>query len=128
MQSFKIEETKYTPYVLIDPENNNFNMTGQSYPENAAKFYKIILQKFDEFIQNSDQNAPIIVNFKLIYLNTSSSKAILILLDILNDTYNNGRKAEINWYYHKENELAYEVGLELKDYIDVPFNFILVEE
>ncbi len=124
MQNFKIEATKYTPSVCLDFENSRFIMCGQSYPENTAKFYKEIFLKFEEFLNSTELDNTVTLDLTLIYLNTSSSKAILILLDILNEAYKKGKKAVVNWRYHKQNEMAYEIGEELQDYIETPFNFI----
>ena len=39
MRELYIEKTKSTPEVRFDPQNNKLAINGQSYPENAFKFY-----------------------------------------------------------------------------------------
>jgi hypothetical protein len=127
MQDLKIEATNYTPYVFFDVQNNDIVFKGQSYPENAAQFYNEIFNFLEKYLDELDENVHVNVELKLIYLNTSSSKAVLILLDQLDKAYKKGKNININWHYHKDNELAMEIGKEFKEDLNLPFNLVMHE-
>ena len=53
---------------------------------------------------------PIGVSMELIYFNSSSSKILLDLFDLLDDYAEKGLPISVNWIYDAENESAYECG------------------
>ena len=56
------------------------------------------------------------------YFNTSSSRCILEILDILKNIINDGGEVSINWFYKKDDpdmlkeidELANEIGIDIE--------------
>lgn len=126
MEKFYREETKGTPKVDFDPSTNILVLKGQSYPENAFKFYEPILQWLDQYLEEVD--GEILVELSLPYINTSSSKCMMMFLEKLEDAYNQGKKITINWYYDEENESELECAEEFQEDVTVPFNLISLEE
>ncbi len=49
MDSLNIEPTEFTPKINFDPDNNLFEISGFSRPENVIGFYRPILKWLDEF-------------------------------------------------------------------------------
>jgi len=94
-----IKSTKDTPRVILDSRNNIFEFSEKSLTINAYEFYKPIMSWFDEYAKNS--NEATIINFKLSFINSSSIKAIFILLKKL-DLMNQSHKIKINWFYHED--------------------------
>ena len=43
MEAIIIEATKSSPFIYIDPATHLIQIKGESYPENAAKFFGPIL-------------------------------------------------------------------------------------
>ena len=78
MSVIKIQGTDDTPTVILDKENNIFEISGRSLPEDVVVFYKPILEWLDEY--KNDPLDKTVFNFKLEYFNTASSK---LLLDVL---------------------------------------------
>lgn len=124
MESLYIESTKETPEILFDPENGFLKLKGQSYPENAFKFYEPILTLLDEYMK---KDASLTLHFELPYINTSSSKCIMMLLEKLEEAYEEGKEITINWYYDEENEIELECAEEFSEDIEIPFNIIPLE-
>lgn len=123
MNNFVVNNTKSTPYVEIDYANKTLIFKGESYPENAYNFYEPIYKLIDEYFEvHEELNA----NFQLSYINTSSTKCLIILLDKLNTNYLDGKKININWYYDEENGFDYDMGQDFKMDIDIPFEFISI--
>ena len=124
MSSLFIEATKSTPEIKF--KYNILTIRGQSYPENAVSFYAPIFSWLDEYLDILGETEASFV-FDLLYMNTSSSKCIMDILDKLQDAYNHGRKVSVEWYYDPENESLLECAEEFKEDIDFPFNIIPTE-
>jgi len=125
MERFTLEKTKSSPYVDLNPDEHKLLFHGQSYPENAYKLYEPIYQWIDEYFARKNDIVTTI-EFFLSYINTSSTKCLLMLFEKLNQAYLEGNKIAINWYYDEENGYDYEMGQEFQEYVDLPFNFIPV--
>ena len=78
METIKILGTDDTPHVILDPDNEIFEISGRSLPEDVTAFYEPVLTWLDEYAQNP--NSKTVFTFRLVYFNTASSK---LLLDIL---------------------------------------------
>ena len=75
-----------------------------------------------------DEERPIIFNIKLIYFNTSSSRLILELLDLIKAYIDNGGKAEINWFYKKNDpDMKREIS-DFKDETNLEINILPFED
>ncbi|MBQ4406860.1 MAG: DUF1987 domain-containing protein [Bacteroidales bacterium] len=119
MSVIKIQGTDDTPTVILDKENNIFEISGRSLPEDVVVFYKPILEWLDEY-----KNDPLdltVFNFKLEYFNTASSKLLLDVLLKLEDINNDGHEVLVKWHYPDDDEDMEEAGEEYSDIVDVPF-------
>ena len=114
MQALIIQATKSTPSVNFDPTTNILCMKGESYPENAAKFFGPIFLWLEEFLASQDV-VQAVVEIELIYFNSSSSKALMNFFELLDNAVSDGRQIEVNWRYQKENETALEAGEEYRE-------------
>lgn len=124
MTLLHIEATNNTPLIDFDPKNSVLEIKGDSYPENSFSFYTPVLEWIEEFLQSRPQHLT--CNFELIYFNSSTSKVLYDLLDMLNDA-----KDEIDvhvyWYYNKMNYSALEAGEEFQeDYEELDFQLSAV--
>ncbi|MCI4626415.1 MAG: DUF1987 domain-containing protein [Candidatus Magnetoovum sp. WYHC-5] len=112
MKSLKINRTQRTPEIDFNLELNTFVIKGESYPEDARKFYKPIIE-FLEVHLNTVQNADIIFDFELTYFNSSTSKIISRLFNLLENSKDNN--VIINWHYLEDDDYMKELGEELAD-------------
>lgn len=122
MNKLYIKPTKSSPEILFDPTRNFLSIKGESYPEYPFKFFGPIFEWLENNINKL--NDGIIMEISLSYLNTSSSKSIMSILDIVDEAYNNGKNIIVNWIYDKNNELTYDIAENFKDYVDLPINII----
>ncbi|NJM14401.1 MAG: DUF1987 domain-containing protein [Bacteroidales bacterium] len=84
MNILSIESTKFTPKVLMDPENNVFQISGFSLPENVTDFYAPVLKWLDEYLDAArslinNKNFHFVI--RLVYYNSGSFKAIIMILN-----------------------------------------------
>jgi len=124
MERLVIEQTKATPQIDFDADLGLLSIKGQSYPENAFKFYEPVLKWLDQFFQVTEVEKLITVEFGMPYINTSSSKCIMMLLEKLEEADKAGKKVVVNWYYDEENDCELECAEEFKEFVDLTFNII----
>lgn len=121
MDGLYIDKTKSTPKIQFDPQNCLLLIEGQSYPENAFKFYEPIFSWLDGYLRQLEQETVLEMYFHMPYINTSSSKCIMMLLEKLESAFHNGKKVSVRWYYDEENDVALECAEEFKEDLELPF-------
>lgn len=119
MEVIKIKGSDDTPNVILDAENNIFEISGRSLPEDVAAFYEPIIDWLDEYAENP--NSKTVFDFKLEYFNTASSKLLLDVLLKLEDMVDDGKDVLVRWHYPDDDEDMEEAGEEYADIVDVPF-------
>lgn len=124
MENLNISATKSSPEINFDATTNILSIVGESYPENTTQFYEPIFKWLNELIENIDTE-EIVFNIELIYFNSSSSKVLMDLFDILEDACEDGKNIILNWVYDEENEASLEYGEEFaEDTESLVFNLV----
>jgi hypothetical protein len=126
MDNLIVEPTKSTPQLNFDVKSGVLKISGQSYPENAAKFYEPVMSWIKEYFENSAEKTILEIN--IIYLNTSSSKVFINIFDMFEDQHQNGNNIEIRWLYDPENEVSMEWGEEFREGLECPFELVEIKE
>ena len=117
-----IEETARSPRVHIDFQSGAIALSGESYPEDASQFYGPILKTMQERL-TPDATAPITLDMKLVYFNSSSAKAIMNMFQILEDVAKKGRDVIVNWHYEADDDMMEEMGEDFaEDFDHATFN------
>ena len=71
---FIYEGNEDLPQVMLDKKNEKFEISGKSLPEDVSEFYTPILDWFNMYALNPNEKT--VINFRLEYLNSGSSKMI----------------------------------------------------
>ncbi len=128
MRKLIIEQTPNSPKVILDPEKNLFEISGESRPPDVATFYLEIIRWFDDFSEylNRSQSIshPVVINFDFGYFNTSSAKYILDLCKQIGDVRSKGINMEIKWHYEENDRDIFETGREMSKLAKFPFEFV----
>lgn len=106
------------PTVILDRDNNIFEMSGRSLPEDSIKFYKPILQWLDEYEKNPLPKTEFV--FRMTYFNTATAKQILEMLIRLEDIYANGNEVRVSWLYPAGDGDMEDAGMEYARIVNVP--------
>jgi hypothetical protein len=122
MEPLKIEETKSTPKVEFDQSKGIFQIYGRSLPEDVMHFYKPVIDWFQTYLENP--NPTTILDFKLEYFNTASSKIILEIIKLLKAPAAKGIDVKVQWRHHEDDEDNLEVGQDYESLVNVPFIFV----
>jgi hypothetical protein len=117
MRVLALEGTEDTPKIILDQENNIFEISGRSLPEDSAEFYQPVLDWLEEYKKHRSPETKFM--FKLEYFNTASSKLILDILSKLEEI--DGTTVE--WFFHEDDEDMEEAGEEFAELVDIPFKF-----
>ncbi|MDF2669528.1 MAG: hypothetical protein K0R67_1834 [Paenibacillus sp.] len=123
-----ITSTKSTPEVNFDPDNGLLIIRGQSYPENAYKFYEPLLNWLDEYLDKVHADTVVSIELQLPYINTSSTKCFMLLLEKLDAAFLGGSKVQVQWSYNEDNESELECAEEFKEDLSIPFYITPKEE
>jgi hypothetical protein len=122
MNTINLEAKSDTPKIIFDPENEIFEISGRSLPEDATVFYDPILEWLKEYSKNPLSKT--IIQFKLNYFNTASSKMLLDILLIFEDMKEDGKDVLVKWFYPTDDEDMQEAGEEYDEIVEVPFEHI----
>ena len=114
-----VPDSPYYPEVNFDATTGVCEMKGESYMEEAYKFYTPLLDWIREY---SLEGNDVKLNLRLTYFNTSSSRLLLDMFDILKKSEDAGNKIQINWYYEVDDpdikdeieDFEIETGLKIK--------------
>lgn len=96
----EVDDAPFFPAVSFDSEKGVCEISGESYMEETFKFYAPL----QEWLKNyfNEENKSLEFNFRLTYFNTSSSRQILDLLEILKREMDNGADVKIRWFYDSD--------------------------
>lgn len=127
MENLVIDATPKTPYVTCNCEEGILLIEGRSIPENSVDFFEPVYAWIDTYMESPKPKT--IMNVKLEYFNTSSSKCILKVLKKL-EILQLDKKSEvtINWYYEEDDEDMLEAGQDFDIIISIPFKMVPVKE
>jgi hypothetical protein len=119
MNDIDFTQTSSTPLVRTDMRDGRLAMAGDSYPENPFEFFQPIIDWVDAYLNEGDR--PLAFDLELVYLNTSSIRAMMDIFDRLEEAYRGGRAVSVHWCYDPDNERVGELAEEFKEDCSFPF-------
>jgi len=122
MEALDIRATNDTPKVLLDSENNIFEISGRSLPEDVVSFYQPVLDWLDEYKEHPLESTEFV--FKYVYFNTATSKLIQDILFKLEEIKKEGNEIQVMWFYEQDDEDILDLGEEFSENVDIPFEII----
>ncbi len=122
MKNLCRDATRETLKVDCDIHTGEISLEGISYPQDAADFFEPISEWLDSYISGIAN--PVVLNVKVSYLNSSSTKFLFELIDKMEEYFNQGGDARVSWYYAEDDEDIKEAGLEFKEDMKLPFEIV----
>ena len=123
--TIQMDATTSTPAIHFDPDAGVLDIQGESYPENAVAFYQPVLDAVQAHVKEGE--GPLILRIALTYLNTSSIKALMDLIELGEDVRDAGREARVEWYYEEDDDRSLDLADEFREDITLPFDIIATE-
>jgi hypothetical protein len=122
MEALDIKATNDTPKVILDPENDIFEISGRSLPEDVVSFYQPVLDWLEEYKYEALDLTEFV--FKYIYFNTATSKLVQDIIFKLEEIKNEGKEIKVLWFYEQDDEDMLDMGEEFKENVELPFEII----
>src|SRR5262245_60650720 len=113
MRAFRRKATNQTPAVDFIYEAHELRISGESWLEDAAKFWVPVLNSVREYLDRAI-NENIKVDVQLSYLNTGSFKAMVQLCRSLDEAAKKGNAVAFSWRYRRDDEMARGYGEDLE--------------
>ena len=125
MEELCYSRTELTPRIRFDPQENVFEISGDSRPEGGVYFFLPIATWIKEngaeaFSEDTR------FDFKVDYFNSSSFKGFYEIITAIMKVTQLSASRCINWYYSDEDNKV--DGEELAEECDTQFNYIFQEE
>jgi len=121
---FNIPATRSTPEIIADWDAGLVSMAGDSYPENSFEFFTSTIEWIKTYLAEAQR--PLHLELRLIYLNTSSVKAMMDIFDMLEEAHARGRAVSVDWLYDPQNERVEMLAEEFRE--DCSFRFDITAE
>jgi len=102
MEQWEIAATDHTPLVQFDGLLSILGITGRSYPEEGLDFYEPIMQRME--VRSTSTNPIKTLHLKLEYYNSSTIKALAVLIGHLKKAESNGHIIKVIWEYEEDDE------------------------
>ncbi len=126
MENFFLEGTNKTPQLDFNSNEGRFLIAGRSIPENSIEFYKPLFEWLDNYVSQAKSNT--ILDVKLEYFNTSSSKCLVEIFRKLETLQQKNDNVLINWFYEEDDEDMQESGEDFQEIIDIKIVLNQMEE
>jgi len=128
MEIFVHKGDDMTPDILLDHENDQFIIKGESRPENARKFFEPISTWFQAAFKHYNAHgitSPKKLTINLDYFNSTSAKLLFdMLMMISSEGKEKGIAFEIEWHHHQLDDDMLESGQELEKCSGLKFHYI----
>ena len=119
MSDMHIAATDRTPEIQLSIADGIFSMRGESFPEDVAAFYGQVIMAIDALA--STIQGPLKVDVAMVYINSSSIKAMFRIFEGLENVRKNGHPLTITWHFQDDDDIRQELGEDFKDrFPDLP--------
>ena len=108
-----IAATDRTPEIILSSQPFKLSIKGESYPEDVSAFYGQVIQAVNSLVESPA--GELTVEIQLIYINSSSIKAIFRIFEGFDEYRKKGQNVSIQWLADEEDEIMQELG---EDFID----------
>ena len=122
MNDFSLPSSPSTPAIQTDWAAGSISMRGDSYPENSYELFHQVFEWIEGFLATAERSFSL--ELDLLYLNTSSIKAMMEIFDLLEAAHQPGKAVAVNWYYDRQNERVVELAEEIKEDCTFPFSIL----
>ncbi len=117
----QIAATDRTPEISLLPATGIFSMKGESFPEDVSAFYGQVIVAIDQLAGKLGR--PLEVDIAMVYINSSSIKALFRLFEGFEAVRKAGDPVNIRWRFHDDDDIMQELGEDFKDrFPDLPID------
>lgn len=122
MNPYEKGATPTSPQIHLDPRSGYMELRGNSLPEDPFAVYTPVLNWLREYVHAPAAKTQL--ELWLSYYNTSTSKILLLIFEVLEDVLRAGKSVEVRWHYQFEDEDMEEAGHEFSQTSLLPFTLV----
>ena len=123
MKGLKIEATKNSPEIMLEPEGF-IRIKGRSIHENVINIFHPVQDWIKEYINFPAEVTCVDINLE--YFNSASAKIMIQILQRISRVKLKNKKFIVNWYYEEGDEDILERGQYFSSVLNMPFNFVRI--
>ena len=118
----KKEKTHNTPLVYLSVEDCVFEITGNSFSDQADEVFADIIKWIDNELPTLQ--CSLICNFYLNVFNSITYKNILSILQKIEELCKKGKEISVVWKYDSDDEDNLELAEDISELFDIPFEIV----
>ena len=122
MNNLEIPRTNASPAIHADWNSGVVRMVGDSYPENSFELFQPLIDWVERYLAQAAR--PLALELELLYLNTSSIRAMMDIFDLLEAAHRAGQTVSARWVYEQANERVGQLADEFKEDCSFPFAIV----
>ncbi|WP_028454723.1 biofilm regulation phosphoprotein SiaC [Chitinilyticum litopenaei] len=122
MQDLNIAASTSSPSIQTDWSAGMVRLGGDSYPENAFELFRPLLDWVGAYL--GSDHGPLQLELRLLYLNTSSIRIMMDVLDQLEAAHGQGRAVSLRWFYDSRNARVADLAEEFREDCSFPFEIV----
>jgi hypothetical protein len=121
-----VKSESYAPDISFDTQKGLLRIEGESYCVYTIEFFQPLFEELRAYLAQ-DSKPAILVEFKMTYFNTNTSRRFTEILSLLEDYTKTGGKAAVHWYYREDDGDILEDGEEFAIQYSLDFQCIPME-
>ncbi len=122
MTDLNIPQSNSSPAIRASWADGVVTMKGDSYPENSFELFQPLIDWVDSYLKTAGR--ALHSELELLYLNTSSIRALMDVLDMLEGAHVGGGRVSARWSYDSANERVGDLAEEFKEDCTFPFEIV----
>jgi hypothetical protein len=126
MEKYIVQQSDITPEMQMDPVSGYMQITGTSIPENSEEVYRPVLDWIRKYEETPARQT--LLDIRLDYFNTSSSKFLLEIIRVLKRIQDNQHEVKLRWFYYEDDPDMLEAGQDFMDIADIHLEMVKIEE
>ena len=116
MTDMHLDATSRTPAITLDQAGKLLVITGESYPEDVSAFYAALNSALEDYFAGGAD--ALTTRIKLTYFNSSSARALMELLDLLDAAATRGVTIAVEWYCDPDDDITREFAEDIAAEVD----------
>ena len=106
MTDLMIEATSRTPLIQLSGAKGHLHISGESYPEDVQRFYAALNEHLALYFAAKPTHLD--AEVKLRHFNSSSARALIDLLDQLDEAAQKDIAISVRWYCDPDDDITRE--------------------
>lgn len=122
MEAFYKKGDGLSPEIVFDPEKNQFTISGKSIPIEPDQFFMDAIAWLKRYSESPNDITQLKINLK--YLNATSSRSFIDILNEMKEIDRRGKAVSIEWTVPPEADDLHELSEDILQNSSLPHQII----